>query len=103
VTTETRNASEPRDPESDKVEAFPVDIRPAIKRLVAVHWILLSTDLLDPETGPQALPTLFLLLFFMLSDFQSTKALSFSADRYKTFHTYQQQYSASSYRGGFLT
>ena len=35
---------------------------------------------LDPETGPQALPTLLLFCFFLrllLSDFQSTKALSF--------------------------
>jgi len=32
---------------------------------------------LDPETGPQTLPTLLLLLllgFLLLSDFQSTKA-----------------------------
>jgi len=36
-------------------------------------------EFLDPETGRQALPTLllFLLGFFLLSDFQSTKALSF--------------------------
>jgi len=32
---------------------------------------------LDPETGPQQLPTLLLLF----SDFQSTKTLSFSTDR----------------------
>ena len=36
---------------------------------------------LDPETGPQALPTSFLLLCFflvlLLSDFQCTKTLSF--------------------------
>jgi len=34
---------------------------------------------LDPETGPQALPALFLclLLGLLLSDFQSTKAFSF--------------------------
>jgi len=31
---------------------------------------------LDPETGPQALPSLF-FLGFLLSHFQSTKALSF--------------------------
>jgi len=38
-------------------------------------------NFLDWETGPQALPTLFLLLFFffglLLSDLQRTKALSF--------------------------
>ena len=31
----------------------------------------------DPETGLQALPTLFFWGFLLLSDFQSTKALSF--------------------------
>jgi len=38
--------------------------------------------LLDLETGPQALPSLFLFLFgfLFLSDFQSTKAFSFSTD-----------------------
>ena len=35
-----------------------------------------STLFLDPETGPQALPTL-LLWFLLLSVFQSTKAFSF--------------------------
>ena len=40
---------------------------------------LYGLPFLDPETGPRALPTLFLLFFLrlFLSDFQCTKALSF--------------------------
>jgi len=46
---------------------------------------------LDPATGLQALPTLFLLLLFffelLLSDFQSTKAFfHFKTDRRSTSH-----------------
>jgi len=42
---------------------------------------------LDPETGPQAVPTLLLLLFFfflglLLSNFQSTNAFHFKTDRH---------------------
>jgi len=60
---------------------------------------------LETETGPQALPT-FLLCFFVFLCYQIFKVLRlcrFSTDRYETFHTDQRQYSASSYRGGFLT
>jgi len=52
--------------------------------------------LLDPETGPQALPMLFLLtllllLFLGLFDqiFKVLRLCRFSIDRYETFHTYQ--------------
>ena len=59
--------------------------------------------ILDPETGPQALPTLFFLfLLLLLSDFQFPKDLHFTANRNEPFHTYSSQYSASSYRGEFL-
>jgi len=84
-----------------------------------VRWRFLSLFLLclfnisfcifiGPGNGSQALPTLLLLLlcFFLgllLSDFQSTKALSFLNRSLRNFSTYQRQYSALSYHGGLLT
>jgi len=44
---------------------------------------------LDPETGHQALATLFLfLLGLLLSEFRSPKALSFLGRSSWNFHTY---------------
>jgi len=43
--------------------------------------------LLDPETGLQAPPTLF-LLFLLLSDFFGYPISRSSTDRYETFHTH---------------
>ena len=58
-------------------------------------------DILDPETGLQAVRTYFYSCFYY-QIFNFLRLCRFSADRNETFHTYYLQYSASSYRGGLL-
>jgi len=56
----------------------------------SIDWLmhcLYRCAFLDPETGPQALPTLF-LLFLLLSDFPFPKALSFFNDRNEAVRIY---------------